>query len=202
MYDMYDTLDQLRMFWFDEAYTGEEKSRIPVWWFRLDIRKCNEARRRFLFALNTLDQRCGTFSDIKDLLALVILFNRIPRLIFQGTDLAYAYDDQLLPLVRNSLGGLDGLTLPERLTFLFPLVCSRSLDDQSQFRDALNAYSITRIDAPGAALVAVLCEISQVCENHIHRHEAFPWRKTTGSGGVANGKKDLYGISRRDTFWL
>ncbi len=67
-------------------------------------------------------------------LALLILLDQVPRMIFRGTPRSYASDDAALALAKRCLLHGDDIALPkenERRSFLYlPFMHSENLDDQ------------------------------------------------------------------------
>jgi uncharacterized protein (DUF924 family) len=76
----------------------------------------------------------GWASNPKGLLALVILFDQVPRNIHRGTPLAFATDAKALALARLAVDrGLDtGFETDERLFLYLPFEHSEQLADQER----------------------------------------------------------------------
>lgn len=77
-------------------------------------------------------------------LALLILLDQVPRMIFRGTPESYASDDPALALAKRCLLHGDDIALPkedERRSFLYlPFMHSENLDDQRRSVELHETY--------------------------------------------------------------
>ena len=114
---------ELLNWWFGEGVTvseiADEKHRL---WFGYRPEQDAEARARFG---DLVDQAlAGGLSDWVESphgwLALVLLLDQLPRMIYRGTPQAFAGDERALPLVREGMAhGGDVLLAPIQRVFIY-----------------------------------------------------------------------------------
>ncbi|MBC6445201.1 MAG: DUF924 domain-containing protein [Alphaproteobacteria bacterium GM202ARS2] len=118
----------INRFWFD-------KDHEPYWFVRNDSfdRKVKDHLLGFYEeALHGQDDAWHT--DAHATLALIILFDQVPRNVFRGTAQAFATDERARTLTRHALAHFDmtALTKNERLFIYMPLQHSENLQDQEE----------------------------------------------------------------------
>jgi uncharacterized protein (DUF924 family) len=123
--------------------TGPEG--VLEWWFAPETKPCwfgggdafDEAVRDRLGPLYARAARGdldGWAAETRGLLALVILFDQVPRNIFRGTARAFVGDPKALALARLAVDrGLDeGMSMDERLFLYLPFEHAEDLADQQR----------------------------------------------------------------------
>jgi uncharacterized protein (DUF924 family) len=137
MHSAHDVLE----FWFGSAPFDtarlEERNRF---WFGGDGEDAQAARDALISTtLEPMLERAarGEFAawaaSPKRRLALIILFDQVPRNIYRGTAAAYAFDREALTLAAEGLqlAADAALTTPERLFFYLPLEHAESIEVQN-----------------------------------------------------------------------
>lgn len=130
-------VDEILNFWFaDAAESVDALRRRYAVWFGVDREFDHEVRQRFETTLELAETgACDHWEgDARSLLALILLFDQVPRNIHRGTSRAFAYDDRALKLsLRGIGGGVDQeLAALERVFFYMPLQHVEALDLQTR----------------------------------------------------------------------
>jgi uncharacterized protein (DUF924 family) len=122
------TPEAVLAFWF----AAETKPK----WFKGGDGFDDEVRARLepLFERAVQGELDGWAAETKGLLALVILFDQVPRNIHRGTPRAFATDPQALALARLAVdqGQDQGLPVDERLFLYLPFEHAEQLADQER----------------------------------------------------------------------
>lgn len=158
-------VDQLLGFWFGELTYQQ--------WFKRDDAVDAKIAERFghvydqIAALPLPDLQVGSPPTAREVLALIILLDQLPRNLYRGTPLAFATDVKALELSRRAIAvGMDvGLSAHERMFFYLPFEHSETLADQQT--------SVLLFSAIGDA------ELTRFAEQHrdiIARFGRFPHR--------------------------
>jgi uncharacterized protein (DUF924 family) len=137
MHNAHDVLE----FWFGGAPFDtarlEERNRF---WFGGDGEAAQKARDALIrTTLEPMLERAarGEFvswaASPKRRLALIILFDQVPRNVYRGTAAAYAFDREALSLAAEGLqlAADAALNTPERLFFYLPLEHAESIEVQN-----------------------------------------------------------------------
>jgi uncharacterized protein (DUF924 family) len=97
-------------------------------------------------------------------LALILLFDQVPRNAFRGTAAAYAFDARALPLTTEGLArAADGALDPvERIFFYMPLQHAEALDVQEE---SVRLFGRLLADSPQE-----LRETFRACLDYAHQH--------------------------------
>ncbi len=127
----------LLSWWFGEGATAveisKEKNRL---WFGYTPEQDAEARERFggLVDKALAGELAGWAESPQGWLALVLLLDQLPRMIYRGTPQAFAGDEHALQLVRDGMAhGGDVLLAPIQRVFIYlPLEHSENLSVQDQ----------------------------------------------------------------------
>ncbi len=105
-------------------------------WFKGGAAFDEEVRARLepLFERAVKGELDGWAAETKGLLALVILFDQVPRNIHRGSPRAFATDPQALALARLAVdqGRDQGLSVDERLFLYLPFEHAEHLADQER----------------------------------------------------------------------
>lgn len=130
-------VDEILEFWFaDAAESADALRRRNAVWFGTDREFDHEVRQRFETTLELADTgACDHWrDDPRSLLALILLFDQVPRNIHRGTARAFAYDEKALELSLNGIesGSDRDLTLLQRVFFYMPLQHVESLELQKR----------------------------------------------------------------------
>lgn len=135
----------LHNFWFGELDQGIASQEKAALWFTPSD-DFDQLCYQFRPALECLNPEAW-HQDSKSQLALIILCDQIPRNIFRGTAMAYAYDSIALSTAKQGVErGLDlEMGLDERGFFYLPFEHSESMVDQ---HTAVALFSKLRDDAP------------------------------------------------------
>lgn len=139
---------------------------LEFWFGVLEDGQANAQQRKLWFAsTDQFDQACGQFSSWLDLaqtgaldtwltsarstLAFIVLNDQIPRNIYRGTGLAYAWDSRAREAARSGIEqGFDvTLGLDERAFFYMPFEHSEAILDQHL---AVGLFTGLRDTAPKA----------------------------------------------------
>ena len=171
---------QLLNWWFGEGTTAveisREKNRL---WFGYTPEQDAEARERFGAlvdkALNgELD---GWAESPQGWLALVLLLDQLPRMIYRGTPKAFAGDERALQLVRDGMAhGGDVLLAPIQRAFIY-LVLEHSENLSVQDQAVQQFESLQQIASPDE--LSVFADFLDFAERHrqvIARFGRFPHR--------------------------
>jgi uncharacterized protein (DUF924 family) len=145
-------------------------------WFNQSRSFDKACRRRFLSPLLLASE--GQFDNwtghATGVLALVLLFDPIPRCVFRGLSLAYEYDRQArsvsLEIIQG--GGHEKFSLLERAWLYHPLANSEKASDQTL---SLQLYSTLR-SMPDAANARVFLQQAEENASTIARFGRFPER--------------------------
>lgn len=171
---------QLLNWWFGEGATAveiaAEKSRL---WFGYRPEQDAEAQRRF--GTLTRQALAGELDDWtatpQGWLALILLLDQLPRMIYRGTAQAFSGDERALQLVRDGMAhGGDVLLAPIQRVFIY-LVLEHaehlSVQDQAlvQFQQLLDIA-----EAPERELFADFLDFAERHRHVIARFGRFPHR--------------------------
>lgn len=170
----------LHQFWFHNieltpAYLTE---RSAVWFGK------NEAFDREvhdLFApaldLNSPSELEAWKATPEGFLALILLYDQVPRNSFRGKPKSFAYDAQALALAQAGLGKIDvRLSAPERLFYYLPFEHAEDWETQVRGVECFRALVKANV---GSELVPFLEENLDYAERHceiIERFGRFPHR--------------------------
>lgn len=166
--------------WFGEGATAveisNEKSRL---WFGYTPEQDAEARERFgeLVGKALAGQLDDWAESPQGWLALVLLLDQLPRMIYRGTPKAFAGDEHAFQLVRDGMAhGGDVLLAPIQRVFIYlVLEHSENLSVQDQAVQQFESlYSIA-----GAGEQKVFADFLDFAERHrqvIARFGRFPHR--------------------------
>ena len=124
----------INAFWFD-------KENEPYWFVRNDSfdRRVKEQLQGF-YEQALLGDDDAWRGNSRDMLALIILFDQVPRNLFRSNAKAFATDVRARTLTRHALNhhDLSPLTTKERLFIYIPLQHSEDLHDQ---QDSCRLYA-------------------------------------------------------------
>lgn len=128
--DIHTVLD----FWFLEPESGQRDQPRPKLWFGGGPALDQSLREQFEATL--LAAALGAYSDWQQTpqgsLALILLFDQMPRNIYRGSARAFEFSEQALDICRQGLDRqyADSLSVTERVFFYMPLVHAESVSDQ------------------------------------------------------------------------
>ncbi|MCJ0975314.1 DUF924 domain-containing protein [Pseudomonas sp. PS1] len=170
----------LLLWWFGEGGTAREiadaKSRL---WFGYKAEQDAEARERFG---EWVDQAlAGELSDWAESpegwLALVLLLDQLPRMIYRGTPRAFAGDERAQQLVRDGMAhGGDVLLTPLQRVFIY-LVLEHAEHLGLQDQAVQQFETLVTIAAPDEqALFADFLDYAERHRQVIARFGRFPHR--------------------------
>ncbi len=142
-------------FWFGTApMTAERLRERTAFWFGGEGAATAAERDELIRdALESMLQRAArgelaSWAETpKRRLALIILFDQVPRNVYRGTAAAFSFDDRALALTVEGmeLGADRELEILERLFFYLPLEHAESLDRQ---RQSVAAYERLVAESP------------------------------------------------------
>lgn len=119
-------MDEILSFWFAEGRQAQ--------WFKSSEAFDGECRRVLLPHLEAAlaGRYEGWRREPRGCLALVLLFDQLPRNVYRGTPKAFAFDARAREVTRHALTmGFDqALTAVQRVFLLMPLEHSEDLKDQ------------------------------------------------------------------------
>ncbi|MBK6599759.1 MAG: DUF924 domain-containing protein [Proteobacteria bacterium] len=178
----HDVLD----FWFGPMPLDKARleARMRVWFAgesdqQAAARYDQEIRGLLVPLLNKAvnDQLANWSASPRRRLALILLFDQVPRNAFRGTAAAYSFDDRALALTVEGLR--DGADAPldpvERLFFYMPL---QHAELRSAQEESLRSYRRLSADAP-AELRGIFDSVLTFAEKHaaiIQQFGRFPYR--------------------------
>jgi uncharacterized protein (DUF924 family) len=175
-----ETPDGVLDFWFgaarDDAPAAEARHAL---WFGVDRAFDAHVRERFAPVLARADRgelRRWKLSP-EGTLALILLFDQVPRNIHRGTPHAYAWDQRALALSRDGIAmGVDAaLGVVERTFFYLPL--EHAEDAEAQARSVV-CFERLHADAPPPfrALTTRWLEFARLHRDIVARFGRFPHR--------------------------
>jgi uncharacterized protein (DUF924 family) len=140
---MHMTFASLVGYWFRKFDQRVALSELLDFWFGTSAELDDEMRD--LFEKDLLAAAEPSFDvdpdSPRDWLGAVLLFDQVPRNIYRGTPMAFAYDRKALALMRlGQAHGVDErLDLVPRMFFYCPLAHSESLADQHEMVERVQA---------------------------------------------------------------
>ena len=174
----------LHEWWFGadvQAAAHEIAAARSKLWFGKNVMQDNEARE--LFAPLVRDALAGQLNDWltdpRGLLAVVLLLDQLPRMIYRNNPKSFAGDSQAQALVRDGIeAGLDQQLQPIERVFIY-LVLEHA-EDPGQQRRAVSQFR-RLLDEAGPADQQVFADYLDYAERHqrvIERFNRFPHRNT------------------------
>jgi uncharacterized protein (DUF924 family) len=130
-------VEEILNFWFGDLQTeaGSYEKRRKLW-FNKNPKFDQEIRTRFLSVYHqaVAGELNHWQSDPLSCLALILLFDQVPRNIFRNTPQAFATDSQALALAKGAIAqGFDQQLYPMQRIFIYlPFEHSEKLEDQLQ----------------------------------------------------------------------
>ena len=174
------TPDALLEFWFanarDDAIAHAARNAV---WFNPDPSFDQTLRERFSELL--VRAQAGELKRWKlsaaGTLALIVLFDQIPRNIFRATAQAFACDARALALARDGVAmGIDqDLSISERMFFYLPFEHAEDREAQVKSIDCFTRLHADT-DAPFRPLTAAALHHAQTHHDLIARFGRFPHR--------------------------
>lgn len=144
-------LMELHHFWFDEIKIEDSyyKKKVHQWFFGLDPNFDLACKERFSNWLDVSEFSDSTILNLssKEYLALIILFDQIPRNSFRGHKSAYDFDLFAQKLCLNALEVFDDkeFTFPERMFLYMPL---EHAEDRVLQLKSVEKFSLLHKEAP------------------------------------------------------
>lgn len=144
-------LIELHLFWFDEIKIEHNyyQKKVGQWFMGRDPHFNLASTERFssLLDLSIITQFPHENLSSKEYLALLILFDQIPRNTYKNDKRAYAFDSLAQELCLNALGGEieKELSLPERMFLYMPL---EHAEDRELQKLSVEKFTLNHQEAP------------------------------------------------------
>jgi len=143
---------ELLDWWFADARDDPERAAARnAFWFGSDPAADRGIRERFGATLEAAaaGELDAWAEEPRGRLALVLVFDQLPRNIHRGSARAFAYDARALALAREGVatGALEPLSVPERAFLLMPFMHAESVPVQ---REACEHFEALVAGAPPA----------------------------------------------------
>jgi len=195
--------EPLLEFWFGDATASPERAvaRNAVWFARDDAFDA-ECRTRFApllerAAAGELDRWRGA---ARSTLALVLLFDQVPRNAFRGTPRAFAYDDRALAAARAGVAlGFDAHLHPVEAAFLY--LPFEHAEDRAMQERGVAAFEALLARTP-AGFQPIIAEYADYARRHcavVRRFGRFPHRNAL-LGRPATPDEEAYLRGGGETF--
>lgn len=184
MGDHADTLHELFVFWFGfkrfrrtlDAYVKHDQMDLRTQWEQLWFSKTKEVdqtiRKRYAHLIPIMTNRKP--QSTTEALALIILYDQVPRNIFRGCAQATQFDMIGLAHARDLLPTSESLPLFANIAILLSFIHSEVVEDH-QIASVLHGQLLQRF--PSEPIVAkTLARIIEVHRDHVNAFGRLPHR--------------------------
>ena len=174
-------LNALHRFWFDEirienAYYDKK---VPIWFMGADPHFDQDCTQRFSHYIDEITPNENFLAelDTQEYLALILLFDQIPRNVFRNSKLAYAFDSIAQTLCLDALNSPreTQLSFPERLFLYMPLEHAENLELQNL---CVTKFIQLHLESPPTIKKWTQLALEKALEHRatIRKHGCFPLR--------------------------
>lgn len=168
---------QILNFWFGDELSDYPHIKSKMWFSKQREAKDKEFDKKILetYQKDIVLATMGMYNTWKNTpegrLALIILLDQLPRNMFRGTPMAFAYDRLSLEIAKKGVEAGDDKKLgyAQRLFFYLPFSHSENLDDQ---RQGVELQAQLRDEVP-EHLKEIFKEHHQMAELHLMTVEKF-----------------------------